>query len=242
MNHYKYKKQKNKEWIGILIILIGLLFLGRSFNFPFPDWVYSWPMFMIGLGLAIGISNRFKDWSWAIITGIGVIFIIDRIAGYDVRLSSVIFPAILIALGIRLLRKKKPKTVHLFDEASGDFSNIAPDETMDDRIELIAIFGGNKKVIVSKHFKGGEIISVFGGNEINFSKCDIQGRVKIEVVQVFGGTKLILPANWKVQTEMVSIFGGLDDKRNIIDFDADNSKVLVIEGVSAFAGIDIRSF
>src|SRR5574343_1923014 len=133
MNHNKYKNQKNKEWIGILIILIGLLFLGRSFNFPIPDWFYSWPMFMIGLGLAIGISNRFKDWSWAVITGIGVLFIIDRIAGYDVRLSSIIFPAILIALGIRLLRKKKPKKVHLFDEASGNFSNIAPEESMDDR-------------------------------------------------------------------------------------------------------------
>jgi hypothetical protein len=41
---------------------------------------------------------------------------------------------------------------------------------------------------------------------------------------------------------MVSILGGMDDKRNVIDFDADDSKVLVIEGVSVLAGIDIRSY
>lgn len=242
MNQIKHKNQTSKEWIGILIISIGLLFLGRSFNIPIPEWMYSWPMFMIGLGLALGISNRFRDWTWLVLTSIGVIFIVDRIAGYEVRLSSIIIPVLLIALGIRLLKRKKPKTVHLFDEASGNFSNIGADESMDDRLEVIAIFGGNKKVMVSKHFKGGEVVSVFGGNEINLTKCDIQGRVKIELVQVFGGTKLIVPANWKIQTEIVSIFGGFDDKRNIIDFDADNSKVLVIEGVSVLAGIDIRSY
>ncbi len=242
MNQFMHKNKKGKEWIGILIIFIGALFLGRSFDLPLPEWVFSFPMFMIGLGLAIGISNRFRDWSWAIIMAIGGIFIVDDIAGYDVRMSSIIFPLILIALGIRILRKKKPKTVHLFDEASGNFSNIGADESMDDKLELVAVFGGNKKVMVSKHFKGGEIVSVFGGNEINLSKCDIEGRVRIEVVQVFGGTKLIVPANWKIQTEMISIFGGMDDKRNVIDFEADSSKVLIIEGVSILAGIDIRSY
>ena len=242
MNQYKYKNNKSKEWIGILIVGIGVLFLLRSFNLPLPSWVFSFPMFLVGLGLAIGIGNRFKDWAWAFISGFGALFVIDDIAGYDVKMSSVIFPLILILIGIRLLKKKKPKTVHLFDEESGNFSNIAADESMDDRLELVAIFGGNKKVMVSKHFKGGEVISVFGGNEINLSKCNIEGKVRLEIVQVFGGTKLIVPSNWKIQTEMVSVFGGLDDKRNIIDFDVDNSKVLLIEGVSILAGIDIRSY
>jgi predicted membrane protein len=242
MNKYNHRSQKNKEWVGYLIILFGLLFLGRSFDFPLPEWLFSWPMFMVALGLSLGVSNRFKDWSWAVITGIGAIFLIDKIAGYDVRLTSMIFPLLLIVLGIRLLRKKKPKTVHMFDEESGNFTNIGADESLDDRIEVIAIFGGNKKIMVSKNFKGGEIVSVFGGNEINLSKCDITGRVKIEIVQVFGGTKLVVPANWRIQTDMVSILGGMDDKRNVIDFDADDSKVLVIEGVSVLAGIDIRSY
>ncbi len=242
MNQNIDKKQKSKEWIGILIIFIGILFLGKSFDLNLPKWIFSWPMFVVGLGLAIGISTRFRDWSWAVVTIVGLLFLGNKMAGYDVRLTSVLLPLIMIIVGVKLLTRKKTKKVHHFDELSGNFTNISSDESLDDRISFVAIFGGNKKVMVSKSFKGGEIISVFGGNEINLSKCDINGQVRVEVVQVFGGTKLIVPSNWKIQTEMVSIFGGLDDKRNIIDFEADNSKVLIIEGVSILAGIDIRSY
>lgn len=242
MNNQTFKNRKNKEWVGILIIIIGLVFLARTFDLPIPSWIISWPMLIVGIGLVIGFGNKFKDWTWAIITGFGALFLVDRIAGYDVRMSAIVFPAVLIVLGIRLLRKPKPTIVHQFDEESGSFTDLGVDESLDDKIVQVAVFGGNKKIMVSKNFKGGEIISVFGGNEINLSKCDINGRVKLEIVQVFGGTKLLVPANWKIQSEIVSVFGGLDDKRNIIDFNPDDSKVLVIEGVSILAGIDIRSY
>jgi predicted membrane protein len=238
-----HKNKKNKEWIGVFIIIVGVLFLARTFELPIPKWITTWPMILVGIGLMLGISNKFKDWTWAVIVGFGLLFLVDKIAGYDVRMTSIIFPAILIAVGIRMLKKNKPVKVHQFDEASGNFTELRNDETLDDRLELIAVFAGNKKIMVSKNFKGGEIVSVFGGNEINLSKCDINGRVQLEVVQVFGGTKLIVPSNWRIQSEIVSVFGGLDDKRNIIDFNNnDDSKILVIIGVSILGGIDIRSY
>ncbi len=243
MTPQTHKNKKNKEWIGIFIILVGVLFLARTFELPIPNWVISWPMFIVAVGLLIGIGNKFKDWTWAIIVGIGAIFLVDKIAGYDVRMTSIIFPAILIAVGIRMLKKNKPVKVHQFDEASGNFTELGSDESRDDRLELVAVFAGNKKIMVSKNFKGGEIVSVFGGNEINLSKCDINGRVQLEIVQIFGGTKLVVPSNWRIQSEIVSVFGGLDDKRNLIDFNNnDDSKILVIVGVSILAGIDIRSY
>jgi predicted membrane protein len=242
MTHQKHKFKQNKEWLGIFIIIIGVLFLANTFDLPIPNWLISWPMFIIGVGLLVGINNKFKDWTWLVISAFGLLFLIDKIAGYDIRMSAIFFPALLITLGIRLLRRSKPKRVHQFDEESGNFTELAKDESLDDRLELVAVFAGNKKIIVSKNFKGGELVCVFGGNEINLSKCDIQGRVKLEIIQVFGGTKLIVPANWKIQSEIVSVFGGLDDKRNLIDFNSDDSKVLVIDGVSILAGIDIRSY
>lgn len=242
MTHQNNKNKKNKEWLGVFIIIIGVLFLAKTMQIPIPSWVISWPMFIIGIGLVIGFGNKFKDWTWLVITGIGALFLVNKIAGYDVRMTSVILPAILIAVGIRMLRVSKPKKVHQYDETSGNFTEFKVEESSDDRLSLVAVFGGNKKNMVSKNFKGGEIVSVFGGNEINLSKCDIDGKVRLEIVQVFGGTKLIVPANWKIQSEIVSVFGGLDDKRNLIDFNSDDSKILIIEGVSILAGIDIRSY
>src|SRR5690606_6223030 len=82
----------------------------------------------------------------------------------------------------------------------------------EDRIESVSIFGGVKKNIVSKNFRGGEIVNFFGGSEINLIQADINGRINLEVVQVFGGTKIIVPANWTIHSEMVAIFGGIEDK------------------------------
>jgi hypothetical protein len=156
MTNQKHKFKQNKEWLGIFIIIIGVLFLANTFYIPIPNWLISWPMFIIGVGLLVGINNKFKDWTWLVISAFGFLFLVDKIAGYDVRMSSIIFPALLITLGIRMLRKSKSKRVHQFDEESGNFTELGKDESLDDRLELVAVFAGNKKIIVSKNIESWE--------------------------------------------------------------------------------------
>ena len=109
--------------------------------------------------------------------------------------------------------------------------------------ESVTIFGENRKQILSKDFKGGESVCVFGGVEINLTQADINGRIPLELVQVFGGTKLIVPPHWKIDTEeVVSVFGGLNDKRQVQNAVTDQTKVLVLKGTTFFGGIDIKSF
>jgi predicted membrane protein len=139
---------------------------------------------------------------------------------------------------LKLILKKKEKTIHIFDELSG---KVVEEVRREDTIDLIAAFAGNKKIIVSKNFKGGSLVSVFGGNEINLSNADIQGTITLEVVQVFGGTKLIVPSNWLIKSEVTSVFGALEDKRANLNSNTED-KVLILEGTSVFASIDIRSF
>ncbi|MEO6150591.1 MAG: LiaF domain-containing protein [Mucilaginibacter sp.] len=112
----------------------------------------------------------------------------------------------------------------------------------DDSLNATAIFGGVDKIILSKNFKGGDIVNIFGGTELDFTKADIDGYVVIEITQVFGGTKLIVPPHWHVISDMASIFASVDDKRKHFSTAVNNDKVLVIKGVSIFAGVDIRSY
>lgn len=114
--------------------------------------------------------------------------------------------------------------------------------TGDDYIDSVSVFGGVKKRIISKQFKGGEIINFFGGADIDLTQADIQGRVIMDVTQVFGGTKIIVPSNWVVISEMAAIFGGIEDKRHNPSIPQSEDKVIVIKGTSIFAGIDIRSY
>jgi predicted membrane protein len=112
----------------------------------------------------------------------------------------------------------------------------------EDFIDSTSIFGGIKKNIISKNFKGGDITNIMGGSEIDLTQADIHGTVRIDLTQVFGGTKLIVPSNWQVKAQMAAIFGGVEDKRSIQNTALDPNKILLLDGTSIFGGIEIRSY
>ncbi|HEK19166.1 MULTISPECIES: LiaF transmembrane domain-containing protein [unclassified Mucilaginibacter] len=120
--------------------------------------------------------------------------------------------------------------------------SMPPPPSRDDFLDATAIFGGVNRTIVSKNFRGGDLTNIFGGTEIDFTQADINGQVIIDITQVFGGTKLIVPANWHVVSDMASIFAGVDDKRIKTAQPGSPDKILILKGVSLFAGVDIRSY
>ncbi|OOQ60090.1 LiaF transmembrane domain-containing protein [Mucilaginibacter pedocola] len=121
-------------------------------------------------------------------------------------------------------------------------TGTTPPLSHDDIIDATAIFGGVNKSIFSKNFRGGDITNIFGGTELDFTHADINQRAIIDVTQVFGGTKIIVPSNWQVIVDMTAIFAGTDDKRMKSIQTAKSDKVLIIKGVSLFAGLEIRSY
>jgi hypothetical protein len=124
----------------------------------------------------------------------------------------------------------------------GNTTGTTPPLSHDDVIDATAIFGGVNKSIFSKNFRGGDITNIFGGTELDFTHADINQRAIIDVTQVFGGTKIIVPSNWQVIVDMSAIFAGTDDKRMKSIQTAKSDKVLIIKGVSLFAGLEIRSY
>lgn len=112
----------------------------------------------------------------------------------------------------------------------------------DDYLDTVSVFGGVNKTVLSKTFKGGEIVNIFGGAEIDFTQADIEGRVYLDITQIFGGTKIIVPSNWQVVSDLAAVFASVDDKRIKSTASNVNGKILVLKGVSIFAGVDIRSY
>jgi hypothetical protein len=112
----------------------------------------------------------------------------------------------------------------------------------DDYIDTVSIFGGVNKTILSKQFRGGDIVNIFGGAELDFTQADINGRIIIDITQIFGGTKIIVPSNWQVVSDLAAVFASVDDKRIRSTASVGSEKVLVLKGVSIFAGVDIRSY
>ncbi len=127
-----------------------------------------------------------------------------------------------------------------FDEADSDNDNTYR-FTQDDYIKSTAVFSEVKKTVISKNFKGGEIVNVCGGTDINLVQADIHHPVVIDLFQIFAGMKIIVPAHWKIKSEVVSVFGEVDDRRFIQGIPQDDNKVVYIKGTSLFGGVTIKN-
>jgi predicted membrane protein len=112
----------------------------------------------------------------------------------------------------------------------------------DDYIDTTSVFGSVHKSILSKDFKGGEVVNIFGGTELNFTQADISGRVYIDITQLFGGIKIIVPPHWQVTSDMAAVFAGIDDKRRPGTMPLSTEKILVLKGTSIFAGVEVKSY
>jgi Cell wall-active antibiotics response 4TMS YvqF len=115
------------------------------------------------------------------------------------------------------------------------------DNYTEDSISSFTLFSGFRKNILSKNFKGGTIKNLFGGTELDFTHADIDGVAVLDISQAFGETKITIPKDWTVETRLSQLLAGVDDKRMAMEAAPAKRKVLVLEGASVCAGIDIRN-
>jgi predicted membrane protein len=235
----EYREPQGRIMGGLIIVAVGGVLLARQLGIELPYWLFNWPMLLIVIGIFVGAKHNFRDTKWLIPVVIGTLFLVNNHLFYF-DLFRYFWPIFIIGLGLfMILRSRKNFS------SSKKWEDRMSSESVgaEDVLECVTIFGGVKKNIISKDFKGGEAVTFFGGTELNLMQADTKDRIHLELVQVFGGTKLIVPPHWKIQTEeMVTIFGGLNDKRPIQATVSDDAKVIVLKGTCLFGGIDIKSY
>lgn len=266
------KTPNGKVMAGALLLVIGAVLLLKQLGLFFLPDLDFWPLWLVFAGLIVGSKNNFKNSSSKVLIALGGIFFITfnvhNAAGF-IWPAAIIGVGIWIILRKKettVLKdadywdKKYQAGTYSADKPLANFGDtetttgtgVPPVEPLsggavppfshDDILDATAVFGGVNKTIFSKNFKGGDITNIFGGTELDFTHADIQGKAIIDVTQVFGGTKIIVPANWQVVTDMSAIFAGVDDKRLKHLQPINSGKVLILKGVSIFAGLEIRSY
>jgi predicted membrane protein len=243
-------------WIGLIVVLIGLfLFIDQLDLLIFPQWLFSWEMLLIVIGLLIGIRSNFKSVGWLVLVLLGSFFLLDEVPGFSyIRPYSL--PMGIIIIGLFLIvrsatRPTLPRQGHANDEANSDTARVTEffssskqtrgTGSAEDYVDLTSFFGGIKRRIFSKSFKGGKTTNVFGGIELDLTQADVEDSAVLDMVQIFGGVKLIVPSNWEVRADNLTILGGLDDKRKNPDVTGSGKK-LFLTGTSIFSGIEIKSY
>jgi len=229
---------RSSSWL--IMVIVGIAFLSDD---AFPGHNLKdviWPIAIIGFGLWL-ILRRNQTWDegkWAGKWN-------KHQYRYGNPVESVITPVTPADPDTETTSVPPPGSTAV--PPTGGSTNIPPTggsrfHNPDDFLDTVSVFGGVNKTIFSKNFQGGEIVNIFGGAELDFTQADINGRVIIDITQIFGGTKIIVPANWQVIPDMAAVFAGIDDKRLKTRATSDSNKILVIKGVSIFAGVDVRSY
>jgi predicted membrane protein len=224
--------KSGRVFAGLIMVAVGAALLARQMGALIPEWLFTWEALIIAIGLFTGGRRNFQPGPWMILILIGSVFIIDDFYP-DLSFRHYIWPMAIIFIGLFIILKpRRHRREWKFESSTIDSENT---------IDINTVFGGTKKKVMSKDFKGGEVNTVFGGNDIDFSQADINGTAKLEANIAFGGAKLIVPAHWKIQSEVDCAFGSVEDKRRDSPEVAEN-KTLILKGSVVFGSIEIKSY
>ncbi len=221
---------------GVLVVIGALLLLGSMdiLDVSISHIIFSWPFIFTIIGLFI-LFNTNKKLLGGIFIGIGLFFLIPRIFPYVHYHGGIVFPVILIALGIYIILNHRKKNI-----SESERSGFLKKDLIDD----VSIFGGGNKIVASDNFRGGNITAIFGGSEINLTGCKLaDGDQIIDLLLVFGGTTIVVPRDWNVVVNVTSVLGGFSDK-SIRDPGVipDQSRTLYVKGLAMFGGGEVKNY
>lgn len=247
----QYSDRFGRMITGAFFVIIGVVLLAHKMGAVFiPSWLFTWPSILILVGLYTGVKHRFNNFGWLIVTAIGVVFLLDQ-QSPDLHIDRYTLPIVFIGIGLMFIARPRRLNRNKINwEARAEIWKRGPVFTAEqssttnnpEYIQVHSVFGGAKKIIFSKNFKGGEIVCFMGGAEVDLSQADIQGTVMLEANQIFGGLKLVVPPHWDLKNNITPVFGGIEDKRPAIATSIDSTKVLILKGACVFGGIEITSY
>ena len=121
MENTEFNKQENTDtdnrirrrpgkrvWIPVGLVIVGGLLLVRQMGAGIPEWIFSWQILLIVIGIFSGLAHAFRGPGWLIMILVGTFFLMDQlIPGLDIH--RFIWPGIIIVVGlVMLIRPKKP--------------------------------------------------------------------------------------------------------------------------------------
>ncbi|WKZ30434.1 MAG: DUF5668 domain-containing protein [Candidatus Dojkabacteria bacterium] len=214
--------QMGRMLIGFLLIFFGLSFLLDQFSIGFSP-VRFWPVIILAVGLYM--LARKSTAMGIIMLGFGAVFLVSSL--FSINAFGLLWPLVLIGVGGMILFK--PKFPGRVNE-----SNI----TSEDVIDGTAFFGAVSKKVVSKNFKGGKIVYMFGGFTLDLRNAQVEDGAEIVLDGLFGGGEVFIPHDVAVISDGTVIFGGWENKAVVPDKPVATIK---ITGAIVFGGVEIKN-
>lgn len=224
--------------VGLIFLLLGLYFLLNNFDlipFELPNFITSWQVFLILIGLLL-LASRERRGGGVVLIVVGVVFLLPEF--FDVSVGEVIrqfWPLALVLIGVVLLfrRSQEKKTTNYLD----------PEENPVDYVDETSVLGSSDRLIRSNRFRGGKVTIILGSAELNFVNARLaDGQHELDLFLLFGSTELTVPSSWNVKVNVTPVLGSFEDhRRHSMTFSADSSPQLIVRGLVLFGSGELMS-
>jgi predicted membrane protein len=215
--------------VGLLFIAGGLLFTAANLGFVQVREVWRfWPLVLVAIGLLrLSCRNYFAG---VIFIGLGGLFLAREFDLIWFRLSM-LFPLVFVLVGLNIVAE------HWRKRPGASPGDGAPGGTLSEW----AVFGGGKRRVQSREFRGGQANAMFGGFEIDLREAQMAGdSATIDVFCFCGGGEIRVPESWNVTMKAIAIFGGQDDKTRP-PAPGSAHKELFVTGFILFGGLGVKN-
>lgn len=228
---------RTRVLIGLLLVVIGALFLLDNFT----DWHFPreilWPVVLIAFGVVNLVRRGSGLWLGGVLTLLGIVFLLDAldILTFHMRDLWRLWPLVLLVIGVRMLlgaRGSRPRRSMVTDGATRRGS---------DHLGATYAFSSGTERVTSRSFSGGNATAVFGSAQIDLRQASpTSGGATVDLTVLFGSVEIRVPESWEVDVQTAHFLGGLEDKR-IRSAPAGTGEQLTITGICMFGSIVLDS-
>ena len=218
---------------GLVLTGIGIVLLLDRFGFLNAEHIWNfWPLFFAVPGLIkLTAPGSVGDRIWGgFLVLLGTVLILHEFGRFPYGWNY-LWPLFLVIAGVLLVVQAYQ------NKRDGIFLSGEED------VKVLSVFGGSEQHINSQHFRGGQLIAVFGGYQLDLTQAEIEGeQAVLDATSVFGGGEIHIPRHWNVSMKGVGIFGGYGDESGKYAKDASKTpKTLVVKGVAMFGGVTVKN-
>ena len=227
---------------AIFVLLVGgLLFAARYLGWEVGFWAIAWPSALLVYGFfALLHTPCFTN---VVCTLLGGYFLIDNLGVFEISLDrSLIFPALIVILGVSLLldalRKPKKGRFHIYKK--GDISRKTKGNFTQEgeEFDCSLSFGEVQHRINLPLLKYGKASVSFGEMELDLTDCgQIADGCEIDATASFGELRLRVPKEYRVECAAGTSFGDISTHGHP---DSNTRGVIRLTGGVSFGELEIH--
>lgn len=221
---------------GGLIVLVGLLLLLSTTDVVETESLWAWfPAVFVLLGAWALLASGFRNLTGPVmVVAIAGTFLLRNLGFVTDAAIGTWWPLFVVLFGLLLAvnRSRRRQRIRLRGTDAGE-------------VTVLGVFGGGDRRITSAAFTGAEVVSVFGGSDVDLRDVTVPSPpAVVETLTLFGGTELRVPAEWNVRMDVLALFGDASDSRPRVSGNEaapgrGDGPDLVVTGLVLFGGIEV---